>query len=530
MPLIQADPAPIDLSQAMLRSVSPVHLEYLRYMRVGASMSISILRGGALWGLVACHHADAHYVAPEFRQASVLLGQLAAWQLSVVEEAETIRRGAGVKAIETILLRETSAGQDYRESLLRNGTALLDLVQARGFALCSGGSITSVGLVPGEDDMPGLLDFLSRQGSEAFASDHLASIIPRTCPEAAGVLAVPLGGMPHNLIVWFRPEIARTVKWAGDPLKSVETRPGLDRLTPRRSFEIWTEDVRGRARPWEPHEIASANGLRDMIVEIILRRSQELEQLNAELSRSNEELEAFAFVASHDLREPLRQIETFGTLLRRSLADRVPPGSNVMRWFEGIQASSRRMTSLINDLTEYARLGRHAQPFTPTDLNQKLAAVRTDLGAMIDEANATIRVDPLPVISCDRTQMRQVFQNLISNAIKYRHPDRPPVITIGTIIRPAPNSRHGGVPILEITITDNGIGFEDRHRERIFEPFQRLHSVDEYAGSGIGLAICRKIINRHGGTITAAAQPGVGAVFTITLPLRPMSAPVGGSE
>ena len=185
VPLIQADPAPIDLSQATLRSVSPVHSNTCATWRVGASMSISILRGGALWGLVACHHRTAHYVAPELRQASVLLGQLAAWQLGFVEDAETVRRGAGVKAIETILLREANAGQDYRETLLRNGNVLLDLVQASGFALSSGGSITTVGHGSGRRRLPGLLDWLSRQGSDVFASDHLAAALSRRlrpCP------------------------------------------------------------------------------------------------------------------------------------------------------------------------------------------------------------------------------------------------------------------------------------------------------------------------------------------------------------
>jgi light-regulated signal transduction histidine kinase (bacteriophytochrome) len=530
VPLIQASPAPIDLSQATLRSVSAVHIEYLRNMAVGASMSISILRGGALWGLVACHHHTAHYVAPELRQASVLLGQLAAWQLGFVENAETARRGAGVKAIETILLREANAGQDYRETLLRNGDVLLDLVRASGFALSSGGAVTTLGTVPAEDDLPRLLDWLSLQGSDVFATDQLALDYPAgaALTGAAGVLAVPLGGVPQNLIVWFRPEIARTVKWAGDPAKPVDVRPGLERLTPRRSFEIWTEDVRGRSLPWEPHEVAAANGLRDMIVDIILRRSQELEQINAELSRSNEELEAFAFVASHDLREPLRQIETFSSLLQRTLGDDVPPGSNVIGWFEGIQASSKRMRTLINDLAEYARLGRHAQPFTPTDLNDTVKTVCADLDTIIGETQASVLYDDLPVVMCDRTQMRQVLQNLIANAIKYRHPERSPVITISASIRPSKPGPRMTLPIMEIIIADNGIGFEARHVERIFEPFQRLHSADQYEGSGIGLATCRKIINRHGGTITAAGQPGVGAVFTIALPCRPLPGANGG--
>ncbi len=524
VPLIQSDPAPIDLSQAMLRSVSPVHLEYLRYMNVGASMSISILRGGALWGLVACHHRTAHYVAPELRQASVLLGQLAAWQLSFVEEAETVRRSAGVKRIETILLREANAGQDYRETLLRNGSALLDLVQATGFVLSSGGSITTVGTVPAEDDIPDLLHWLSQKAPEVFASDHLAAQYPAaaTLPDAAGILAVPLGGVSHNLIIWFRPEIVRTVNWAGDPAKPAEVKPGLDQLTPRRSFEIWTEDVRGRSRPWESYEIAAANGLRDMIVDIVLRRAEELERMNVELSRSNEELEAFAFVASHDLREPLRQIETFGSLLRRALHDRAPAGSNVTRWFEGIQTSSMRMRTLIADLIEYARLGRHARPFAPTDLSIKLQDVCADLSAVIDETQATIVADPLPVVMCDPTQLRQVFQNLITNAMKYRHPDRPSQKTIRASTELVTGRPSASLPNIQITVADNGIGFENRHAERIFEPFQRLHSSDQYEGSGIGLAICRKVINRHGGTIAAAGQPGVGAIFTITLPCRPL--------
>ncbi|MFO1024150.1 MAG: ATP-binding protein [Acetobacteraceae bacterium] len=524
VPLVQADPAPIDLSHATLRSVSPVHLEYLRNMTVGASMSISIVRGGALWGLIACHHQTAHFVAPELRHASVLLGELATWQLSLVEDAQVLRRSAGVKAIESLLLQEATEGQDYREALLRNGNALLELVQASGFAFSNAGSLTTIGAVPANDDMPDLLGFLSRQGAEVFVTDHLAARFPEgaALPEAAGVLAVPLGGASRDQIVWFRSDVTRTVTWAGDPSKPVETRPGLERLRPRSSFAAWTEELRGRSRPWEPHEIAAANGLRDTIVDIILRRSKELEQMNASLSRSNEELEAFAFVASHDLREPLRQIETFSTLLRRDLGDDASAAAKSARWFEGIETSSKRMRTLINDLTEYARLGRHALPFTPTDLGQLLAAVQADLGVAISDAKATLVADKLPVVMCDQTQLRQVLQNLISNAVKYRHPDRPPVITINAAIRPVPPGRSAVSQALEISVSDNGIGFEERHRERIFEPFQRLHSMDDYEGSGIGLAICRKIIDRHGGAITAAGRLGEGAVFTFTLPLRPL--------
>lgn len=535
VPLIQAEADPIDLSEVGLRSVSPVHLEYLRNIAVGASMSASILRDGQLWGLVACHHGEPLHVPSEIRQAIVLLAQMVAWQLAVVEEAAILRLGTDVKAIETDLLQESAAGRDYRDSLLRHGTRLLGLLNAGGLALISSASTTTLGATPDAPALQSLAAWLTQLGPDVFETDNLASRYPAAADlPAAGILAVPLGGVPNNIMIWFRLEVARTVTWAGNPEKPVKA--GSGRLNPRLSYAAWTVTVRGRSRPWERHEIAAANSLRDMVADIILRRSLEMEALNARLMRSNEELEAFAYVASHDLKEPLRQIETFGTLLERVFNNRIPPGADPRKWLEGIKASSRRLRVLIDDLAEYSRLGRHANPFAVCDLNDILVDVRTDLGVLIDTTGASIASDPLPRIMCDQTQMRQVMQNLLSNALKYRHPDRAPDIRITATILPGPaggggDSIGGGggiggefmrLPTLALAITDNGVGFEERHRERIFEPFQRLHSADDYEGSGVGLAICRKIIDRHGGTISASSSPGIGSVFTCKLPMRPL--------
>ena len=526
VPLVVMGCEPIDLSQAMLRSVSPVHIEYLRNMEVEASMSVSILRQGALWGLVACHHRAPHYVPPELRQACVLLAQLAAWQLGVAEESDVVRRSVGVKTVEALLLKETTAGRDYRDALLTHGNVLLDLLQASGFALSHGSSVTTIGRTPPDDELAGLLTWLAAKGTPLFETDNLAAGYPgaNARPDAAGVIAVSLGGAARNLMVWFRPEIAHTVTWGGDPNKPVEPVAGQDRLNPRKSFASWTEDVRGHCRPWARHEVAAANGLRDMIVDIILRRSMELEVLNAQLIRSNEELEAFAYVASHDLKEPLRQIETFGTLLQRVFRNRTVPAQDVTRWFEGIQASSRRLRRLINDLADYSRLGRHANPFAPSSLGDLLENVKIDLGQMIEETKATIEAETLPVVMCDPIQMQQVLQNLISNALKYRHPERAPVLRITAKVGPVrDDSAPNWGSAVELSISDNGIGIADRYRDQIFEPFQRLHSSDEYEGSGIGLAICRKVVERHRGNITVSSEVGTGSTFTIILPLRPLS-------
>jgi signal transduction histidine kinase len=209
-------------------------------------------------------------------------------------------------------------------------------------------------------------------------------------------------------------------------------------------------------------------------------------------------------------------------LLQRAFSRQTDPAEKIERWFAGIHNSSRRLRQLINDLAEYSRLGGQARPFEPVDFGILLAAILRDFDGRIEELGAKIEVSPLPVLMCDGIQMRQVLQNLIANALKYRHPDRAPVVRISADAQSnARVQRQQGLPVITLRVEDNGIGFDERHRERIFEPFERLHSSDKYEGTGLGLAICRKVVDRHGGTITAHGQPGAGAVFIITLPLRP---------
>jgi len=517
--LHQTGTTPLDLSAVGLRGVSPCHIAYLRNMGVDASMSIAILRHGVLWGLVACHHGATHYVPPELRQASVLLAQFAAWQITHVEDADIVRRHIDVKAIEAVLLREASDGHDYRDALLRHSDLLLDLLQASGAALITtSGAVTTFGDTPDEPALRRLLAWLSSRGPDLFETDHLAAHYPEAAdlPNAAGVLAVPLDGSPQNLIAWFRRELRHTITWGGHPAGGRLHINDADISGPRLSFAAWAEEVCGRSRPWASDEIAAAAGLRTMIVDIIARRAVELERMNLQLTRSNEDLEAFAYVAAHDLREPLRQIQTFGSLLERAFRRTATPPDNVARWFEGIQSSSRRLRSLINDLAEYSRLGRNAEPLAPVDLTLLLDQVLQDYAQRIEDLAAVIEADRLPILICDGLQMRQVLQNLISNALKYHHAERPPRVRITAVTAPL-----NGRPALRLAVADNGIGFDERHSDRIFDPFERLHSNDIYEGSGLGLAICRKVIERHGGQMTASSRLGEGSVFTVFVPLRP---------
>ncbi|MCU0353561.1 MAG: PAS domain-containing protein [Cytophagales bacterium] len=245
-----------------------------------------------------------------------------------------------------------------------------------------------------------------------------------------------------------------------------------------------------------------------------------LERTNAELSRSNAELERFAYVASHDLSEPLRKIQLFAKLLDKNLTDNISLDGR--QYLERMVAAARRMQQLIDSLLAFSRIGRLELPFVPTDLNEVVRHVLTTLEDKIHEQNATIDVEPLPTLPAEPSQMNQLFTNLLTNALKFGKHGVPPVVRIAagpaTADEVAQSRLDQHRSYVRITVTDNGIGFEEEYRERIFTVFQRLHSVHEYPGSGVGLAICRKIAENHGGAIYADSQLGEGAVFTVLLP------------
>jgi light-regulated signal transduction histidine kinase (bacteriophytochrome) len=248
-----------------------------------------------------------------------------------------------------------------------------------------------------------------------------------------------------------------------------------------------------------------------------------------ELQRSNRELEQFASVASHDLQEPLRKIQAFGDRLRLHCHEQL--GERGADYLQRVLESAGRMRKLIDDLLTYARVSTKAQPFSAVDLNEVVAEVSGDLEGRLHDVGGQLQLAKLPHIEADPLQMRQLFLNLIGNALKFHRPGVPPVVQISVQTIPAPQrpldlpsgngDAHARSPLhCEITVQDNGIGFEQVYVDRIFELFQRLHGRDEYQGTGMGLAICRKIVERHAGTITAQSAPGAGSRFVFTLPFQ----------
>ena len=287
------------------------------------------------------------------------------------------------------------------------------------------------------------------------------------------------------------------------------------RLSSRVTIKQRLSDGRVIAVMSEPMEDGGTVATYHDITEIE-RHEERNREYTLKLERSNRELEEFAYVASHDLQEPLRKIEAFGDRLRTRFASQLPDDGQM--FIERMQHAAGRMRRLISDLLGYSRVTTKANPFKQVDLNKITADVLGDLQVRIDEQKATINTGPMPTIMADPTQMGQLVQNMLSNALKFVKPGVPPVIELSAAIEDRVDANGATKRECVIRIADNGIGFENKYKEQIFKIFQRLHGRLEYEGTGVGLATCRKIVERHEGFIDCDGRPGEGATFSIHLP------------
>jgi light-regulated signal transduction histidine kinase (bacteriophytochrome) len=517
---------PLDLSHAGLRSVSPLHIEYLQNMGVGASMSISIIKEGKLWGLFACHHLSPRLVDYSVRGACEFLGRTFSLLLAGKENQENAAGELRIREAQARLLERLSGSGNLLGSLAGEGTNVLDLIPAGGAALCLESDTVLLGQTPTAEQVRHLTEWLQRHVSEdVFHTQTLADQYPEAeayADRGSGLLAISVSKVQAEYILWFRPEVVHTVAWAGNPAKAVVETPEGGRLSPRKSFAKWVEQVKGRSTPWRKAEITAATELRNAIVGVVLKLSGELKlrsdilsRLNAELERSNDELDSFAYIASHDLKEPLRGIHNYANFLLEDYADQLDEDG--VAKLRTLVRLSRRMEELIESLLHFSRVGRLELQAEPTDLNQVLEESLEALQVRIEQTGARVRVPrPLPTARCDPRATGEVFTNLISNALKYNNKAEK-WVEVGWL--PAPEPDGGGEtrpPVLYVR--DNGIGIEEKHYENVFRIFKRLHGRDQYGGgTGAGLTIVMKMVERQGGRIWLESTPGAGTAFFFTL-------------
>ncbi|NTW97180.1 MAG: GAF domain-containing protein [Oscillochloris sp.] len=524
VPMLALEPAhpsiPLDMSYAGLRSVSPIHIEYLKNMGATASMSISLIKNDQLWGLVACHHhSGPHYLSYDIRAACEFLGHVVSLQIADKEAAEDATYTIRIQETQAELVHHMSTVNDVVAGLSRFEPNLMGLIDAGGVAICLEGQCVLLGVTPPEPEVWRLTEWVAQNVTETvFCTDSLARHYPSAAvlkETASGMLAMRLSRSRPNMILWFRPEVIQLASWGGNPEKAMELTPDGATLSPRRSFDTWKELVQQTALPWRPCEVTAARDLRRAIIDLVLYRVDELARLNDELTRSNVELDSFAYVASHDLKEPLRGLHNYAHFLIEDYSDRLDDdGKDKLATLIRL---TQRMESLIDTLLHYSRVGRGELAWAEVDLSVELADVLNLLGPRLRESDVVVRIPrPLPQVRADQARIKEVFSNLIANAIKYN--DKPERwVEIGYVGLPPQNLEEGVAPYV-FYVRDNGIGIPEAHQETIFRIFKRLHGRDEYGGGvGAGLTITKKIVERHGGALWLSSEPGTGATFFFTL-------------
>jgi light-regulated signal transduction histidine kinase (bacteriophytochrome) len=497
---------PLDLSFSTLRSVSPIHCQYLRNMPVQSSMSISVMKEDRLWGLICCHHPEPRFVSYGVRSACELLGQIFSYHLNALESRDDILLRQELRDKVTCIEKDIRESDNMHAAFEGTADSILSLVQSTGAALILQNKLTTIGIVPERDVIFDLVKKLRHWiQRDVYSTTRVADNVDgwdAAQHQAAGMLAIQLTDTLDSYIIWFRPEIIQTVHWAGNPRKSLDP---YEELTPRKSFELWHEHVRGQCLPFATATVEAALELRNLIL------LKQLSKLNADLRLSNSELDEFAQIISHDLREPLRGIRSYANFI---LQDEGKSLSHKTRTrLQSVVHLSQHMDGLTTSLFQYARLGRYHMGTMECDLNEVLDSVLFRLRSLIDEQSVTISTpQALPRITCSPVRVGEIFYNLICNGIKYNE-SAAKEISIRCL-----NNEEGRDSVPVFVVQDNGIGIDPQFHESVFKIFRRLHTQNEYGGgTGAGLAIVKKLVESHQGRIWVESTPGQGSHFYFTL-------------
>ncbi|NMG19383.1 ATP-binding protein [Brasilonema bromeliae] len=517
----------VDLSLSVLRSTHPCCVEYHQNMGVAAILVIALIKEQTLWGLISCHHQTLKFIPYEVRKICEFLAQIVSLELEHKVNQSEFDLMVKLQSIQADFIESISGAENFREALVYPELRLLDIVNARGAAVCLDDDITLVGATPTIEEVRALIEWVDTQITDnLFSTDSLPKLYPEAVAfkdTASGLLLLRISKVRRYYILWFRPEVIQTVNWAGQPNESIQIKAdGSVTLCPRTSFELWQETVRLTSLAWKSCELESAIALRNAIVGIVLSKADELAKINQELERSNRELASFAFVASHDLKEPLRGIYNYSNILLEDYAQLLDEDG--VEYLETVVSLSIRMETLINSLLRLSLLGQAQLNLQATDLNGLLHQVIDLVRASRSPSQLDIRIPRrLPMIQCDAVLVSEVFSNLMINAFKYNDKSDK-WVEIGYLdineqmekglLQQQPQT---SAPFV-FYVQDNGIGIPEHHHQTIFRLFKRLHSQEKFGGgTGAGLAISKKIVERHGGRIWVESTVDTGSVFYFTL-------------
>lgn len=502
---------PLDLSFATLRSVSPIHCQYMKNMGVLSSMSISLLKGDKLWGLISCGNRQPLHVPHELRMACQTIGQVLSLQISAMETLELTRqREEKVEALARLNQAMVDSPQNVFDGLAQQPATLMALVNAGGIAIIEDKQLHRYGNCPEPEEIRALHKWLQARGEPVFASHHLSSVYPPAAQYqsvASGVLAMSLPKPVDNGVLWFRPEVKENINWSGDPRKplDLENSDAGMRLRPRTSFEIWKVEMAGISTKWSHGDRFAANDLRRSALENDLARQVRREQAAVQ---ARDDLVA---VVSHDLRNPMTVISMLCGMMQKAFSSEGAHTSRrISTAIDTMQQATARMNTLLEDLLDTSKIDAGRYSITPQAL---------EVGHIFEEAQALLsplahdkdisisfQADPDLRIHADPERLFQVLSNLVGNAIKFT----PRMGTVGV------HARSVGDEIVFI-VRDSGEGIPKEHLPHVFDRYWTVKEGNP-TGTGLGLYITQGIVEAHGGQIVAESEPGQGSEFRFTVP------------
>ncbi|MBV4484429.1 GAF domain-containing protein [Pseudomonas sp. SWRI153] len=502
---------PLDLSFATLRSVSPIHCQYMKNMGVLSSMSISLLKGDKLWGLISCGNRQPLHVPHELRMACQTIGQVLSLQISAMETLELTRqREEKVEALARLNQAMIDSPQNVFDGLARQPATLMALASAGGIAIIEDKQLHRYGNCPEPEEIRALHKWLQERGEPVFASHHLSSVYPPAAQYqqvASGVLAMSLPKPVDNGVLWFRPEVKENINWSGDPRKPLDLEnsdAGL-RLRPRTSFEIWKVEMAGISVKWSHGDLFAANDLRRSALENDLARQVRREQ---EAVRARDELVA---VVSHDLRNPMTVISMLCGMMQKAFSsDGAHTSRRISTAIDTMQQATARMNTLLEDLLDTSKIDAGRYTITPQLLDvghifEEAQALLLPL-AQVKDISISFQADPDLRIHADPERLFQVLSNLVGNAIKFT----PRRGTVGV------HAKSVGDEIV-FTVRDSGEGIPKEHLPHVFDRYWTIKEGNP-TGTGLGLYITQGIVEAHGGQISAESEPGQGSEFRFTVP------------
>ncbi|MFP4009750.1 MAG: ATP-binding protein, partial [Spirulinaceae cyanobacterium] len=515
--------APLDLSQSILRSVSPIHIEYLQNMGVKATLTISLIHEGALWGLICAHHQQPKRIDGETRKACEFIGQFMSVELFNQQQQILTQSQEKIAIIQQHLKENLSSESDFIEYILQQKEEdLLGCVAASGLALALGDRLVLIGQTPPEKTVRSFLTWLRQHHPETVFHSHcLKEVYPKAAQwvhHAAGALgiAVAVKQIVYQM-VWFRPEELQRVTWGGNPQKPVTvTTNGEVRLSPRKSFAAWQETVKHQSLPWTHLEIEAVSQLRNTLLMAALTFAQAaLEETTKQANVANRLKSEFLANMSHEIRTPMNAILGFCDLLQDVVVE-----SHQKQYLAAIAASGESLLRLIDDILDLSKIeaGKLALKYEPVYVRQVLLEIQQIFTQKAQSRGLVLKLEINSLldwgIEFEEMRLRQILLNLVGNALKFTEQGQ---VTIAAIAQPYDDNRQLW---LKISVKDTGIGISREQQQYIFDAFVQSEgqSTRKYGGTGLGLTITRRLTEMLGGVVFLRSQRQQGSEFSLIFP------------